>query len=112
MEGKAAMLQITAQRGSANKVVYRLAGEITADQIQRLEALVRAALDSGHELTLDVSGVWRVDRPTAGLVARLCSSPPPGVRLEGVDQGLAAWLRKFASWRAEGAPLEGKAGTR
>ncbi len=91
------MLQITEQRRSANGVVYRLAGEITADQVPRLEALVRAALDSGHELTLDVSGVWRVDRPATGLVARFCSSPESGVRLEGADQGLLAWLRKVSS---------------
>ena len=106
------MLQITEQQGSASGVVYRLAGEITADQIPRLEALVRAALDSGHELTLDVSGVWRVDRQTTGLVARFCSNPGLGVRLEGVDQGLLAWLRKVVSGSAEGSLLEGKEGTR
>ena len=106
------MLQITEQRGSANRVVYRLAGEITADQIARLEALVRVALDSGHELTLDVSGVWRVDRSTAGLIARFCSGPGRGVRLEGVDQGLLAWLRNVSSGSAEGSSPERKEGTR
>lgn len=100
------MLQITEQRGSANQVVYRLAGEITADQIPRLEALVRAALDLGHELTLDVSGVWRMDRPTARLVAQLCSSPGPGFRLAGADRGLLAWLQSVASGSAEGTSLE------
>ena len=94
------MLQITEQRRSANGVVYRLAGEITADQIARLEALVRAALDSGDELTLDVSGVWRVDRAIAGPIARFCSGPESGLRLEGVDQGLLAWLRKVSSGSA------------
>jgi hypothetical protein len=93
-------------------MVYRLAGEITADQIRRLEGLVRAALDSGHELTLDVSGVWRVDRLATGLVAGFCSSPPPGVRLEGADQGLLAWLHKVSRGSAESAPLERKEGTR
>jgi hypothetical protein len=106
------MLQITEERGSANRMVYRLAGEITADQIRRLEGLVRAALDSGHELTLDVSGVWRVDRPATGLVAGFCSSPPPGVHLEGADQGLLAWLHKVTSGSAEGASLERKEGSR
>jgi len=103
------MLQITEQRGSANRVVYRLAGEITADQIPRLEALVREALVSGHELTLDVSGVWRVDRPMTELVARICSSPGLGVHLVGADQGLLAWLQRCKG-SAEGPSLEGHEG--
>jgi len=106
------MLQITEERGSANRMVYRLAGEITADQIRRLEWLVRSALDSGRELTLDVSGVWRVDRPATGLVAGFCSNPPPGVRLEGADQGLLAWLHKVSRGSAEGASLKRMEGTR
>src|SRR5688572_14861141 len=101
------MLLITEQPGSANRVVYRLAGEITADQIPRLEALVREALGSGHELTLDVSGVWRVDRPMTGLVARICSSPGLGLRLVGADQGLLAWLQRCMGG-AEGSSLEGQ----
>jgi ABC-type transporter Mla MlaB component len=92
-------------------VVYRLAGEITADQIARLEALVRAALDSGHELTLDVSGVWRVDRSTAGPIARFCSSRGRYVRMEGVDQGLVAWLRSVSIGSAEGCSPEREEGT-
>ena len=104
------MLQITEQRGSANEVVYQLAGEITADQIARLEALVRAALELRHELTLDVSGVWRVDRSTAGPIARFCSSRGRNVRLEGVDQGLLAWLRSVSKWSAEGCSSERKEG--
>ena len=106
------MLQITEQRSAANGVVYRLAGEITADQIPRLEALVRSALDSGHEVTLDVSGVWRVDRSTAGVIARFGSNPESGVRLAGVDQALFAWLRKVSSGSAEGSSPEGKESTR
>jgi ABC-type transporter Mla MlaB component len=106
------MLQITEQRGPADRVVYRLAGEITADQIPRLEALVREALLAGQELTLDVSGVWRVDRPTTGLVARFCSNPGLGVRLEGADEGLLAWLRNAAGGRPEGSSPEGEERTR
>ena len=105
------MLQITAQRGSANGVVYRLAGEVTADQLARLEALVRAALEAGHELTLDVSGVWRVDRSAAGPIARFCSSHGRNVRLEGVDQGLLTWLRSVSNGSAEGCGPERKEGT-
>jgi hypothetical protein len=106
------MLQITKGQGSANRIVYRLAGEITADQIRRLEGMVRAALDSGHELTLDVSGVWRVDRRATGLVTGFCSSPPPGVRLEGADQGLLAWLQKVSRGSAEGVSPGRTEGTR
>jgi ABC-type transporter Mla MlaB component len=106
------MLQITEQRGSTHEVVYRLAGEITVDQIPRLEALVRTAHDSGHEVTLDVSGVWRVDRPTSGLIARLASSPGPRVRLEGVHHGLLAWLRGVSVGRVVGPPPDGKERTR
>jgi len=105
------MLQITEQRGSANGVVYRLAGEITADQIARLEALARVVLASGHELTLDVSGVWRVDRSTAGLIARFCSSRGQKVRLQGVDQGLLVWLRSLSSGSADGCSPERKGET-
>jgi hypothetical protein len=106
------MLQITEERGRANRWIYRLAGEITADQIRRLEGLVRAALDSGHELTLDVSGVWHVDRLATGLVARFCSNPPPGVRLEGADQDLLAWLHKVSRGSAERASLKRTEGSR
>jgi hypothetical protein len=102
------MLQITEGRGSANRRVYRLAGEITSDQVRRLEELVRAALDSGHELTLDVSGVWRVDRLATRLVAGFCSSPPPGVRLEGADQGLLAWLHNVSSGAPRAAHSNGE----
>jgi ABC-type transporter Mla MlaB component len=102
------MLQITKQRGSANGVVYRLAGEITEDQIARLEALVLGALDSGHELTLDISGVWRVDRSTVGPIARFCSSRGRHIRLVGVDQGLLAWLRSASSGSTEGCSPERK----
>lgn len=105
------MLQISEQRGSANAVVYQLAGEITEDQLPRLEALVRAAVDSGHELTLDVSRVWRVDRPTAVLLARSHSSSRLGVRLVGADQGLLAWLRSVADGSTKGSSRAGKEGT-
>jgi len=104
------MLQIKQQPGSANRVVYQLVGEVTADQIARLEALVRGALDSGHELTLDVSGVWRMDRSTARRILRFCSSGERSIRLEGVDYGLLAWLLGVPRG-AEGSSPERKEGT-
>jgi ABC-type transporter Mla MlaB component len=90
------MLQITEQQVSPTQVVCGLAGEITLDQIPRLEGLVRSVLASGKDLTLDVSGVWRVDRPVTRLIAQFCSCPGSRVHLEGVDQGLLAWLRDVA----------------
>ena len=93
------MLQITEQEVSATQAVYVLVGEITQDQADRLEQLVRSVLELSKELTLDVSDVWRVDRPMAEVMAQSWSRPGSKVHLIGVDQRLLAWLRSVATER-------------
>ena len=86
------MLQITEQRATPTQVTYDLAGEVTVDQLHRLEGLVQSVLESGRELTFDLSGVWRVDRPSVRRIADFWSRSDSRVHLEGMDEGLLAWL--------------------
>ncbi len=102
------MLQITKQQATPTRVTYRLAGEITLDQISRLEGLATSVLQSGRALTLDISDVWRVDRMSTELIASLWTFPGSRVRLEGADEGLLAWLRTVSSEQIErGGHTEG-----
>jgi hypothetical protein len=87
------MLRITPISVSPQRATYALAGGVTADQLPRLRRLVLAALQSGKELTFDLSGVWLVERSTARLIVRHTSGLAPPVRLEGARDGLLEWLR-------------------
>lgn len=84
------MLKIVQKSASATHAIYALAGEITADQLPRLEALVKASRAAGKALTLDMSWVWRADE---GAVAFFSSEPGREVSLVGLPEGLAEWLR-------------------
>jgi len=91
------MLRITPISVSPQRAMYALAGEITADQLHRLRRLVRSALQTGKELTFDLSGVWLVERSTARLIVRHTSGPAARVHLEGARDGLLEWLRNVSS---------------
>lgn len=90
------MLKIAHRSTSALRVVYALAGEITAEQLPRLEALVCASLKAGRKLILDVERVWRVDR---NAVSFFTDGSGSGVRLVGLPKGLRERLR--GEWRED-----------
>jgi ABC-type transporter Mla MlaB component len=86
------VLEIIRTSTAGDRVTYALSGEITCDQIARLEAVVDAAHRRGKVVTLDLEHVWRVDRDAAVLIAR----PARGtgeVRVRGLSKGLLEWLR-------------------
>lgn len=87
------VLEIIRTSTAADRVAYALSGEITFDQIARLEALVTVARRRGRVVTLDLEHVWRVDRDAAVLIARHARRPDDGVRVGGVSTGLVEWLR-------------------
>ncbi len=84
------MLRITHKGTTAAGSVYALAGEITAEQLPRLEALVQACAAAGRGLTLDLSWVWRAD---GEMVAFLTTGTGRAISLVGLPEGLAEWLR-------------------
>jgi ABC-type transporter Mla MlaB component len=87
------VLEIIRTSTANDRVAYALNGEITFDQIARLEALVNAARRRGKVVTLDLQHVWRVDRDAAVLIARHARRPDDGVRVGGLSTGLVEWLR-------------------
>ncbi len=84
------MLKIVHKSTSATHAVYALAGEITADQLPRLETLAKAAFEAGKALTLDMGWVWRVDEAAVAFFSAGLGSQ---VSLVGLPEGLAEWLR-------------------
>lgn len=84
------MLRIIHKGTTAARSVYALAGEITGDQLPRLEALVQACAAAGRDLTLDLSWVWRAD---GEVVVFLTSGAGRAISLVGLPEGLAEWLR-------------------
>ncbi len=87
------VLEIIRTSTANDSVAYVLSGEITIDQIARLEAVVNAARSRGKVVTLDLGHVWRVDRDAAVLIARHARRPDEGVRVKGLSTGLIEWLR-------------------
>jgi ABC-type transporter Mla MlaB component len=86
------VLEIIRTSTAHDRVAYTLSGEITFDQIARLEALVNAAGECGKVVTLDLEHVWRVDRDAAVLIARHTRRPGNGVQVRGLSTGLLEWL--------------------
>jgi len=84
------VLKIMHKATTATHAIYGLAGEITADQLPRLEALVRSARSAGKALSLDMRWVWRAD---GEVVAFFTSGPGCEASLVGLPEGLAEWLR-------------------
>jgi ABC-type transporter Mla MlaB component len=87
------VLEIIRTSTATDRVGYRLNGEITFDQIARLEALVRAARKRGKTVTIDLEHVWRVDRDAALFITGHAHRPDHGVRVEGLSTGLLEWLK-------------------
>jgi hypothetical protein len=86
------VLEIIRTSTAHDRVAYALSGEITFDQIARLEVLVDAARKRGKVVTFDLEHVWRVDRDAAVLIARHVRIPDNGVRVRGLSTGLLEWL--------------------
>lgn len=87
------MLKIAYKSSSAGRAVYVLTGEISAEQIPRLEDLVRTCLESGRQLTLNLEWVWHVDRDAVSFFG---SGPGRDVTLVGLPEGLIEWLQDDA----------------
>jgi ABC-type transporter Mla MlaB component len=86
------VLEIIRTSTAVDRVAYSLSGEITLEQLARLEALVSGERESGKVVTLDLEHVWRVDRHAAVLIARHARNPANGVRVRGLSTGLLEWL--------------------
>jgi ABC-type transporter Mla MlaB component len=86
------VLEIIRTATAHDRVAYSLSGEITFDQLARLEALVSEERESGMVVTLDLAHVWRVDREAAAVIARHARNPDDGVRVRGLSTGLLEWL--------------------
>lgn len=86
------VLEIIRTSTTHQRVAYTLSGELTFDQIPRIEALVNAARRRGQVVTLDLERVWRVDRAAAVLIARHARRPDAGVRVGALSSGLHEWL--------------------
>lgn len=84
------MLKIMHKATTATHAIYALAGEITADQLPRLESLFRSCTEAGKALSLDMRWVWRAD---GEVVAFFSSGPGTGISLVDLPEGLAEWLR-------------------
>ncbi|HUL03433.1 MAG TPA: STAS domain-containing protein [Gemmatimonadales bacterium] len=87
------MLDIARIATENEQVTYALSGEITADQMERLQSMILAATERGHAVTFDLQRVWRVDRRAAVLIARHACRPNTLVRIVGLPTGLLEWLR-------------------
>ena len=90
------MLEISLIPDTGWAIAYALSGEITDDQLARIEAIVESALARGRPITLDVQHVWRVDRAAGLLIARHACRPNNRVRIVGVGPELLGWLRTVA----------------
>ena len=93
------VLEIIRTSTAHDLVAFALSGEITLDQIPRLQALVDAARSRGEVVTIDLEHVWRVDRDAAFLIARHVRKPDNGVRVSGLSTGLVEWLSAVADER-------------
>jgi len=86
------MLEIARQVSTGETATYALRGEITVEQLERIETLIRDAAARNESIALDLRHVWRVERNAAFLVAHHACRPNHRVRLVGVPGGLLEWL--------------------
>jgi ABC-type transporter Mla MlaB component len=93
------MLEISRTSTDNGRVTYALNGEVTVDQVERLEALVQAATGCGRTITFDVQHVWRIDREAAFLIADNAFRPNNKIRIVGMPAGLLEWLRSVSNER-------------
>jgi ABC-type transporter Mla MlaB component len=87
------MLDIATVSTDDERTTYALSGEITADQLERLQSLILTAMERGRAVAFDLQRVWRVDRQAAVLIARYTCRPTNNVRIVGLPAGLLEWLR-------------------
>ena len=87
------MLDIAPAATTNGIATYELSGEITIDQLERIEALVQEAEANNRAVTLDLRHVWRIERDAAFLIAHHACRPNNKVRIVGVPCGLLEWLR-------------------
>ena len=87
------MLEITRVVSTDETATYALSGEITIDQLERIEALIHDAAERNESIALDLRHVWRIERNAAFLIARHACGPNNQVRMVGLPGGLLEWLR-------------------
>jgi ABC-type transporter Mla MlaB component len=90
------MLEIARLVHTDETATYALSGEITFDQLKRIEALIDDAAEQNESITLDLQHVWRIERNAAYLIARYACRPNNQVRIVGTPGGLLEWLRAVA----------------
>jgi ABC-type transporter Mla MlaB component len=99
------MLEIARVVSIDQTATYALSGEITLDQLERIEALIDGAAERNKSIALDLQHVWRIERNAAFLIARYACRPNNEVRIVGMPGGLLEWLRAVA----DEAPDQGRA---
>ena len=87
------MLEIDRVATTDDRTTYALSGEVTIDQLERIEALIQDAAEVNRGVTLDLQHVWRIERDAAFLIAHYACRPNNQVRIVGVPGGLLEWLR-------------------
>ena len=109
------MLEITRLLSTDETAIHALSGEITVDQLERIETLIHDASERNESITFDLRHVWRIERNAAFLIARQACGPNHQVHFVGVPGGLREWLRAVAEevpstkprrWREGGAVME------
>ena len=91
------MLEIDRVETTEDRATYELSGEVTVDQLERIESLIHDAVEGHRGVTLDLQHVWRVERDAAFLIAHYACRPNNQVRIVGVPGGLLEWLRTIVS---------------
>ena len=86
------MLEIARVVPTDETATYALSGEITIDQLERIEALIHDAAERNDSIALDLQHVWRIERNAAFLIARHAFRPNNQVRIVGLPGGLLEWL--------------------
>jgi ABC-type transporter Mla MlaB component len=109
------MLEIVRSMSTDETATYALSGEITADQLERIEALIHDAAERNVGITFDLRHVWRIERNAAFLISRHACGSNHQVHFVGVPRGLREWLGAVAEdvpstnprrWREGGVVME------
>ena len=90
------MLEITRVATADDLATYSLNGEITVDQLERIDDVIHDAAEHNRRVALDLQHVWRIERDAAFLIAHHACRPNNLVRIVGVPGGLLEWLRVVA----------------
>ncbi len=90
------MLEITRVATADDLATYSLNGEITVDQLERIEDVIHDAVEHNRRVALDLQHVWRIERDAAFLIAHHACRPNNLVRIVGVRGDLLEWLSAVA----------------